>query len=119
MRTIGNILWMIFGGGILAILWGIAGLLCCCTIIGIPMGVQCFKFASLVFWPFGRNVIFANGTANFLLNILWILIFGWELSIVSFLLGLLWSVTIVGIPLGMQCFKFARLAFMPFGAHII
>lgn len=83
------------------------------------MGIQCFKFASLVFWPFGRNVIFANGTANFLLNILWILIFGWELSIVSFLLGLFWCVTIVGIPLGMQCFKFARLAFMPFGAHII
>lgn len=119
MRTIGNILWMIFGGGILAILWGIVGLFCCCTIIGIPVGIQCLKFTSLVFWPFGRNVIFANCTTSFLLNVLWILIFCWELAVISGIIGLIWCVTIVGIPFGTQCFKFARLALMPFGTRVI
>lgn len=118
MRVFGNILWVLFGGGILAVLWGIAGLLCCCTIIGIPTGIQCFKFTSLVIWPFGRNVIFANCTTSFLLNILWILVFGWELAVISCVLGLIWCITIVGIPFGTQCFKFARLALMPFGAQI-
>ena len=118
MRVLGDILWIVFGGGILAILWGLAGLLCCCTIIGIPIGIQCFKFASLVIWPFGRNVIFANHTGSFLLNVLWILVFGCELAVISCVLGLIWCVTIVGIPFGIQCFKFAQLALMPFGAQI-
>ena len=111
-------MWVLFGGGILAVLWGIAGLLCCCTTIGIPTGIQCFKFTSLVIWPFGRNVIFANCTTSFLLNILWILVFGWELAVISCVLGLIWCITIVGIPFGTQCFKFARLALMPFGTQI-
>lgn len=58
---------------------GIIGVICCCTIIAIPIGVQCFKFASFVFWPFGRDVVFSNGVGNFLLNVIWILMFGWEL----------------------------------------
>lgn len=119
MRVLGNILWVLFGGGILAVLWAIVGLFCCCTIIGIPTGIQCFKFTSLVIWPFGRNVIFANCTTSFLLNVLWILVFGWKLAVISCVLGLIWCITIVGIPFGTQCFKFARLALMPFGAHIV
>lgn len=118
MRALGNILWFIFGGGILALLWFLAGLLCCCTIIGIPIGVQCFKFSSLMIWPFGRDVIFSNGTGSFLMNVIWILLFGWELAVTSCIIGLIWGITIVGIPFGTQCFKFARLAIMPFGAQI-
>lgn len=118
MRTLGNILWFIFGGLILSILWGVAGLLCCCTIIAIPVGIQCFKFASFVLWPFGRDVVFSNGVGSFLLNLLWLLIFGWELALASCILGLLWCVTIVGIPFGIQFFKFTRLALLPFGAEI-
>ena len=119
MRVLGNMLWLIFGGGILAILWGLAGLLCCCTIIGIPIGIQCFKFTSLIIWPFGRDVEFTNNTGSFLLNILWILVFGWELAVISCAIGLIWCITIVGIPFCIQCFKFARLALMPFGAQIV
>ena len=58
MRTFGNILWFIFGGLLLSLMWGIIGVICSCTIIAIPIGVQCFKFASFVFWPFGRDVVF-------------------------------------------------------------
>ena len=119
MRILGNFLWCCFGGGVIAILWALAGLLCCCTIIGIPMGVQCFKFASFIIWPFGRNVVYSGHTVSFLANIIWIMVFGWELAAFSLLLGIIWCITIVGIPFGQQCFKFAKLALMPFGAQII
>ena len=119
MRVIGNLLWCIFGGGFLAFLWGAVGLICCCTIVGIPMGLQCFKFASFMIWPFGRDIYYSNHVTDFVWNILWIMIFGWELAFLAFVIGLIWCVTIVGIPFGTQCFKFARLALMPFGAQII
>lgn len=119
MRILGNILWLVFGGLFLSFLWAVSGVLCCCTIIAIPVGIQCFKFASLIIWPFGRDVAFSNSAGSFLLNIIWILIFGWELGITSCLFGILWCVTIIGIPFGIQFFKFARVSLMPFGAQII
>lgn len=119
MRIFGNLLWCIFGGGIIAILWGLVGVICCCTIVGIPMGLQCFKFAGFIIWPFGRNIYYSNNAVDFLWNILWIVFLGWELAVFAFFIGLIWCGTIVGIPFGAQCFKFARLALMPFGAQII
>lgn len=119
MKTLGNILWFVFGGLVLSLLWGIAGAICCCTIIAIPVGVQCFKFASFVLWPFGRDVVFSNSVRSFLLNVIWIIIFGWELSVASCLIGLLWCITIVGIPFGTQFLKIAKIALMPFGTQIV
>ncbi len=118
MKIIGNILWLIFGGGLLAFVWMISGLICCITIIGIPVGLQCFKFAGLVIWPFGREIRYSSSTGSFLLNILWLIFFGWELALVSFVIGIVWCITIVGIPFGLQSIKFAKLALMPFGAEI-
>lgn len=119
VKTVGNILWLVFGGLVLSVLWGIVGVICCCTIIAIPVGMQCFKFASFIFWPFGKDVTFSNGTGTFLLNIIWILIIGWELGVISCLFGILGCITIVGIPFGMQFFKFAKIAFLPFGTSIV
>ncbi len=119
MKTIGNILWIIFGGGIIAILWAITGIFCCCTLVGIPAGIICFKFTSFVAWPFGKEIEFSNRPANILFNILWIIFFGWELAVFSLLIGLIWCITIVGIPFGLQCFKFTQLALTPLGAKIV
>ncbi len=119
MKTFGNLLWCIFGGGLLAVMWSIVGIICMCTIIAIPMGIQCFKFASLTFWPFGRDVVFSNSIASFALNVIWIMIFGWSLTIMSCAVGAIYCITIVGIPFGLQCFKFAKLAILPFGADIV
>lgn len=120
MRFIGNVLWFIFGGVILAVLWFVAGLICCVTIIGIPLGIQCFKFAALMLWPFGRDIDFSKaGIGSFLVNILWILFLGWELAVTALVIGLFYCVTIIGIPFGLQAFKFAKLALMPFGARIV
>lgn len=120
MKTLGNIIWVLFGGFIMALGWFIAGVICCITIIGIPLGLQAFKMANLVLWPFGRTVDFSKmGTGSFILNILWILFFGWELAIGSAILGIFYCITLIGIPFGLQWFKFAKLALLPFGAEII
>ena len=61
MKTIGNLLWFVFGGFFSGLSWLLAGLLCCITVVGIPLGRQCFKFASLSFWPFGKEIVYGGG----------------------------------------------------------
>ena len=119
MRLIGNFLWFVFGGLLSGLAWVIAGCIWCITVVGIPIGLQCFKFATLSFWPFGREIRYGEGMFSFLVNIIWILICGWEMAILNIIFGLIWCITIVGIPFGKQFFKLARLSFMPFGAEII
>jgi uncharacterized membrane protein YccF (DUF307 family) len=112
-------MWCLFGGAILALFWFLAGILCFLSIIGIPIGLQCMKFASFVLYPFGRTIEYGEGLGNFLINLLWIALFGWEIAAASVAVGVFWCATIVGIPFGIQSFKFAQLAFMPFGARIL
>ena len=81
MRTIGNILWFIFGGLLGGLAWVFAGCIWCITIIGIPVGLQCFKFATLAFWPFGKEIVYGNGMFSFLVNLIWIVFFGWEMAL--------------------------------------
>lgn len=120
MRFIGNILWFLFGGIVLATLWFLAGLVCCLSIIGIPLGVQCFKFASLMLWPFGRDIDYSQaGFVSLIANVVWIVFFGWELAVSALGVGILYCLTIIGVPFGLQAFKFARLALVPFGARIV
>lgn len=118
MNLLGNIIWIIFGGFVTAIGWFIAGLFCCVTIIGIPLGIQCFKVAKLTFAPFGKEVAVELGFFSLLGNIIWILIFGWELFVIHIIFGFLFTITIVGIPFGKQHFKIALLALFPFGAKL-
>lgn len=118
MKFIGNLLWLIFGGIVGAVAWFIVGFLYCITIIGIPIGLQCFKFAGLTLWPMGRDVEFGTGTVSLLVNIIWLVFGGLELALGFFIFGVIMFLTIIGIPFGRQHFKLAKLALMPFGAQI-
>ncbi len=118
MSFLGNLIWFIFGGAILALSWFFVGLLWCITILGIPVGIQCFKIAGLTFFPFGKDVHYGNGAGSFLLNILWIVFGGLELALGHLLNGVIFCITIIGIPFGLQHFKLAKLSLMPFGAEI-
>ncbi len=119
MNFVGNIVWLLFGGIIAAITWAIAGLLLCVTVIGIPFGVQCFKIAGFVLWPFGKEIELGNfGAGGLLLNIIWLILFGWEFAIAHLVVGAVFCITIIGIPFGLQHFKFAKLGLIPFGAVI-
>ena len=74
MRLLGNILWFIFGGFISGMGWIISGILWCISIIGIPYGLQCFKFATLSFCPFGKEFAYGGGAVSFLVNVIWLFI---------------------------------------------
>ena len=118
MGCLGNILWFIFGGCLSGLSWAFAGLLWCITIVGIPVGMQCFKFAALSFFPFGKEVQYGGGASSFLLNIIWLIVSGLPLALEHLALGTALCVTIIGIPFGLQQFKLAKLALMPFGAEV-
>lgn len=119
MRFIGNILWFIFGGLLSGLAWILAGILWCITIVGIPIGTQCFKFAKIAIWPFGKEVVYGGGSIKMIANIIWLIVSGLPMAIGYVVFGALWCVTIVGIPFGKQFFKLAKLALMPFGARVV
>lgn len=118
MGCLGNILWFLLGGFVSGISWFLAGCLWCITIVGIPVGVQCFKFAGLAFFPFGKEVEYGGGVGSLVLNIFWIIFSGIPLAIESATMGVILCITIIGIPFGLQHFKIAKLALMPFGATV-
>ena len=61
MGCLGNVIWFLCGGVILGLSWLLTGCLWCITIIGIPVGMQCFKFAALSFFPFGKEITYGGG----------------------------------------------------------
>lgn len=119
MGIIGNLLWFIFGGFFVSLSWLLAGLLWCITIVGIPWGIQCFKFARLLCFPFGKEILYGGGMGSLFCNIIWLLISGLPLALESVILGCIFCITIVGIPFGKQHFKMAQLALMPFGSTVV
>lgn len=115
MKTIGNIIWFIFVGIISWFIWVFVGILWCITIVGIPFGVQCFKIAGFVVFPFGKDIK-TNFDSHPVANLIWLIIFGWEIALGYLIAGIISYITIIGIPFGNQCFKLAILALLPFGA---
>ena len=118
MRLIGNLLWIILGGLISALSWVLTGCLWCVTVVGIPVGLQCFKLSSISLNPFGKEIIYEGGAISFILNVFWFIFGGLEMALINFLIGLLLCATIIGIPFGKQFFKIAKLALRPFGATV-
>ena len=112
-------LWFIFGGFFSGLSWVLAGCLWCITIVGIPIGLQCFKFAGLAFWPFGKEIEYGGGAMSLVANIFWLILSGIPMAIADVVTGCLWCITIVGIPFGKQFFKLAKLSLMPFGARVV
>ena len=117
MRLIANIIWILFGGIWLALLWLLFGIVLCVTIVGIPFGIQCFKMAWLSLAPYGKKVDL-NFTEHPIANVIWAVLGGWVIAVIYLLVGVLNCITIIGIPRGIQCFKIMKLAFFPFGADI-
>lgn len=119
MSILGNIIWFILGGFIGGMIWLITGIVWCISIIGIPCGLQCFKLATLSFWPFGRTVMYNSSGVSFIINVIWFLLNGWWMALAYLLVGCVWCITIIGIPFGKQCFKMAKLSLSPFGASVV
>ena len=122
MNTLGNLLWLIFGGFFSAIGYFVMGFVFCISIIGIPFGIQCFKIGMLVLWPFGKKVITTSssgGCLTLLFNIIWILTGGLYTAAVHLVFAFLLFITIIGIPFGRQHLKLVELTLAPFGKTIV
>lgn len=122
MSTVGNILWIIFGGGIILFLeYFIGGLLLCLTIVGIPFGLQCIKLSFLALLPFGKevqNIQSAGGCLSLIMNVIWILVGGIWIALTHLVFALVCAITIIGIPFALQHIKLVSLSFAPFGKEI-
>lgn len=117
MKIAANIIWLIFGGLIMSILWFIVGAIFCITIIGYPLGLQFFKIAKLYLMPFDKKVNI-NFSSHPILNVIWAVLLGWEMALEILLIGLILMITIVGIPFATQTLKIAKLTLLPFGAVV-
>lgn len=118
MSTLGNILWFILGGFLVALMYFIAGLLCCCTVIGIPFGIQLIKIGGVALCPFGRDVeVMKNSNGlNVLFNVLWVLFGWWEIAVVHLFLSVIFAITIIGIPFAKAHWRLMKMSLLPFGS---
>jgi uncharacterized membrane protein YccF (DUF307 family) len=121
MRTILNIIWVVLCGWWMAILYVLAGLVAFILIITIPFGIAAFRIAGYVLWPFGRTIEPRRdaGAGSLIGNIIWIILFGWELAIGHLVAGVIMCLTIIGIPLGLANFKIIPISLVPLGVRIV
>ena len=122
MKVLGNIIWVVFGGLQIALeyLIGAVGLMI--TIVGIPFGLQCLKLGLLALWPFGSRVREKepqHGCLNLFMNVLWFFVGGIWIWLSHVFLGVVFCITIIGIPFGRMHFRLAKLALSPFGKEVL
>lgn len=121
MKFLGNIIWLVFGGIIIAFEYLISSILLMVTIIGIPFGLQTLKLAMLALWPFGAEIRYKPGQPgciSTIMNVIWIFIGGIWIALTHLIFGVLFAITIIGLPFAKQHFKLAGLALAPFGNEI-
>lgn len=121
MSILGNLIWLIFGGFLSGIGYIIGGLLVCLTIVGIPFGKQAIKLGVATMTPFGRDIVVNDefdSSLSLVFNILWAILFGWEIAVSHFIHGLILAITIIGLPFAKQHFKLIPLALFPFGREL-
>ncbi len=118
MSLIGNIIWLVFGGLLAGLGYIIGGIGLCLTIVGIPFGIQSMKLGVATFAPFGKELAEtdnANSVLRVVLNILWAIVFGWEIAIVHLVHAGVLAITIIGIPFALQHIKLIPMALLPLG----
>ena len=122
MKFLGNIIWLVFGGIIISAEYVVSSILMMVTIVGIPFGIQTLKLAVLALWPFGSEIRVApnnSGCLSTIMNIIWFFIGGIWIALTHVAFGVLFAITIIGLPFAIQHFKLAGLALTPFGREIV
>lgn len=121
MKILGNIIWVLFGGLEIALQYVLSSLVLMITIVGIPFGLQTLKLGLLALWPFGSKVRKkpTSGCLNTVMNVVWVVFGGLFICLHHIVLGIVFCITIIGIPFGKQHFKLAEIALTPFGREII
>ncbi len=122
MKTLLNIIWLVFAGLWMALGYLIAAVLLAITIIGLPFAKQSLKLGGYALWPFGRALIQSptrHKGLSVIGNVLWFVLAGWWLALGHLATGIALCLTIIGIPLGVADFKMAGAALVPFGRQVV
>ena len=121
MRFLLNILWLIFGGLLLALGYAIAGLICFVLVITIPFGVASFRMANYALWPFGRALVPkpTAGVGSAVGNVIWFIVAGWWLALGHVTTAIAQFITIIGIPLRLANLKLVPVSLFPLGHEIV
>jgi uncharacterized membrane protein YccF (DUF307 family) len=121
MSLFGNIIWLIFGGFIAGLGYILGGLLLCVTIVGIPFGMQAIKIGVATLTPFGKEIVEgenANSPLRIVFNLIWLVLFGWEIAVAHLIGAIILGITVIGIPFALQHIKLIPLALFPFGRNL-
>jgi len=133
MRFAGNVIWFVFGGAFTALLWLLGAALFALSIVGLPLTRAAIEMAKMSAFPFGKDVVHireldgkgvtpvtaVTGTIGFIFNVLWLVTFGLALCVSYLVLGVVYCITIIGIPFGLQCFKLAGISLWPVGRRVV
>lgn len=121
MRTLLNIIWLIFAGFWLFVAYMAVGVVLCILILTIPWGIASFRIGVYALWPFGRTIVAkpTSGVWSFLGNVVWVIVAGWWLALAHIVSGIILCITIIGIPLGIADFKLVPISLMPLGKDIV
>jgi len=118
MSLLGNLIWLIFGGFLSGLGYIVGGVLLCLTIVGIPFGIQAMKLGGATMTPFGRKVVEdsnPNTVLKTIFNLIWMILFGWEIALTHLVHAAILAITIIGLPFAKQHIKLIMLALFPFG----
>lgn len=121
MRTLLNIIWLVFAGFWLAVAYALAGLICCVLIITIPWGIASFRIAGYILWPFGREISRRRdaGLGSAAGNLVWFIFAGWWLAIGHVITAVPLFISIIGIPMGWANLKLIPITLTPLGREIV
>ena len=121
MRTIFNVIWLVFAGFWLAVGYAVAGVISCVLIVTIPFGIASFRIANYVLWPFGRTVVRRGdaGVGSSIGNVIWFVVAGWWLAIGHVVTAIPLFVSIIGIPMGIANLKLIPISLTPMGREIV
>ena len=121
MRLLLNLIWLVFGGLVMAVGYALTALVMLILIITIPFGIASARIALFCLWPFGRTIVRRPdaGAGSLIGNVIWFVLAGWWLAIGHLVTGVLMCLTIIGIPLGLANFKLIPVSLTPFGREIV
>lgn len=129
MTLILNLIWLICGGFVCAILWFLGGLILAVTIIGLPWAFGAWRIGAFTLWPFGHEPVDAStflgrddpvsGCLGMILNLVWLLVIGWVIALAHLSVALVQAISIIGLPFAYKHVQLAGLTLAPIGKRII
>jgi uncharacterized membrane protein YccF (DUF307 family) len=121
VRVLLNLIWLVFGGLLMALGYAIVALIMFVLIITIPFGIASARISLFCLWPFGRTIVRRPdaGAGSVVGNIIWFVLAGWWLALGHLIAGVLMCLTIIGTPLGLANFKLIPVSLTPFGREVV